>query len=158
MAVESERIAGDQPHEAAVGKDEEHADVEGLSESADGVDHLLEDAVVGVLLLLELSETDVLVAEGPNEAPSETGETEEDWREHVRVVVAELGDERRRGESTSSTGDFVEDVDKGIHATEALDITTDDVTRNDTTDQLNHTVSDARDDVHREETVKKKKR
>lgn len=88
-----------------------------------------------------------------NESPNDTGGDEEDGRRDRRIVVTELADQGGRGEGSCGTGDLVHDVHDGIHLSKLRDIATDNVSRDDPSDQLDHTVGNTRDDIDREETV-----
>jgi hypothetical protein len=55
-------------------------------------------------------------------------------------------------EGTDGTSDFVQNVYYGIHVSKTLDVTTDDVSRDDTTNEFDHAVSESRYNVHWEQT------
>lgn len=155
VTVKGKGISGNKPDESAVGEDEVTSVPEGLDEGANTVDHRHEDttglnldAGKARLLLIALALT-----ERGDPDPYGGGEGEEDGREESRVVVAKLADERGRGEGTSGTGNLVHDVDESVHLSQTVDITTNNVTRNHTADQLDSAVRDSRDDVDREETI-----
>lgn len=111
---------------------------------------------VGRVFLLETRQSR-LIDEGVvvllvvgDESPYDTGRTEEDWRRDGRVVVPKLADQGSRGECTGCTSNLVHDVHDGIHLSKLLNIATDNVSRDDSSNELDHTVGDTGDDVDRE--------
>ena len=71
-----------------------------------------------------------------DEEPEDTGEGEKNGREESRVVVAKLADQTGRGECARRTSNLVENVDEGIHALQAMRVTADQVSGDDSTDDL----------------------
>jgi hypothetical protein len=53
----------------------------------------------------------------------------------------------------ASACDFVEDLNRGIHATQLLDVASNDVSRDDTTYQLDHSICDALNAVNWDDSI-----
>ena len=135
-------LSGEQPNELSVREDDLGSEVDGLSEEVETVEHLHENVL---LLLLDDGEFGLRnrlsvgvelhgglsVTEGSNEEPDGTGDGEEDGGEEEGVVVSESLNGGGRGESSGGTGDFVEDVDGGVHSSKLTDVSTDDIGGND---------------------------
>lgn len=142
MTVESDRVSGDEPDVLAVREDDGGSKVSGLVEGVECVDDGTEESSRRLGLLEgskvfsssgDLGEP-VLLLDVGDEGPDDGGAGEEDRGEEGRVVVTEDTDEGSRCEGSGRSSDLVHDVDDGVHLTELLDVSSDDVTGDNTTD------------------------
>lgn len=102
------------------------------------VQTLISKLIRDILLLLEVS---------GDKVPDAGCEGEADRGEEERVVVSDLLDDGSGGEGACGTGDLVADVYDGVHATELHDMATNNVSWDDTADELNHAVNDTSNSV-----------
>jgi len=91
---------------------------------------------VVLLFLFQFS----LEFEGTDGGPHDAGTSEKNRRDKEGVVVAESKNKIGRCEGADSTSNLIEDMDNGIHPTELVDVPTNNVPWDDTTNELNHTV------------------
>ena len=78
-----------------------------------------------------------------NHEPGDGCKGEKNGRNEEGKVVTEFGDQSQCGtEGGPSAGNLVENVDHGIHAPELLNVSTNDISRNDTANELDHTICD----------------
>jgi hypothetical protein len=137
--LQGDRITGQQPDELA-GREEN------LSSSVDGVeeeDGSREDRLEVRRLALKGVGNGLLGELNVQAQPHSGSGGEEDGSDDERVVVSEAGNQgKSSAESTGGTGNLVEDVDQRIHSTELLDVSSDNVSGDDTADKLNHSVHD----------------
>lgn len=143
MGEEGDGVSGDQPDEPAAGENDLDTEDDRLTKVDETMADLAEDR-----LLLEGLETLAVVVVGfqeTDEGPGNGGEDKEERSHGGSNSCSELEDQEGREEGSSSTGDLVEDVDNGIHSLQLDDIASDDITGDDTADELDHAVTDADD-------------
>lgn len=143
VTVEGDRVSGYEPDVLAVGEDDRGSEVGRLEEGVEGVANGTEESTSTRLGLLERREVlslgeclgdPVLLLDVGDERPDDGSEGEENGREERRVVVSEEADEGSRRERSSGSGDLVHHVDDGVHPSKLLDVSTNDVTGDNTTD------------------------
>lgn len=138
MEVKSKRVCGEEPDEPSVAEDELSANVDGFEEADSTEVNGVEVSSLAHLLGLYCREGSIainctgvgrLLGEGQSGNPDPGGscKSHEDGTHEVRIVVSEAGDGGRRCESSCGTGNLVEDVDGSVHATKAVDISTDNI-------------------------------
>lgn len=148
MGEEGDCVTRNQPDEPAAGEDDLDTEDDRLTKVDETMADLAEDRV-----LLETLETLAVLVVGlqeTDEGPGTGGENKEERSHGGGNSVSELEDQEGREEGSGSTGDLVEDVDDGIHSLQLDDIASDDITGNDTADELDHAVTDTNDGVDRE--------
>ena len=151
MAVQSEGVAGDQPYELAAREEELGTGPDRVEEEDETTGDCLD---VRGLVIQQVVLTSLDGLEVADEVPGDAGESEADGSDDEGVVVAEVRDESESGaEGACGTGNLVEDVHQRIHPSKFLDVATDNISRNDTADQLDHTIGNTADAVYGDDAV-----
>jgi hypothetical protein len=89
-----------------------------------------------------------------NEKPRYGGSGEEYGRDDEGVIIAKARDEcKSSAKGASGPGHLIEDVHKGVHPAKLLDVSADDVSRDDAADKLNHAVHHSTHAVDRDHAV-----
>lgn len=148
MGEERDGVTGNQPDELAAREDDLDTEYDRLAKVGETVADLTDERG-----LLEGLETLAVLVVGPqetNEGPSDGGKDKEKGCHGGGNGTSELEDQEGREEGTRGTGDLVEDVDNGVHSLQLDDIASDNITGDDTADELDHAVADTDDRVNGE--------
>jgi len=142
-------VTRNEPNELAGREDDLGTAVHGGTEVSEAVTNLGKDGGVAqcskslAVLKISVQET--------NEGPGNAGKDEEEGCHGRGNCVTELENQERGEEGTRGTGNLVEDVDSTIHALQLDNIASDNISGNDTTNQLDHSVADTDDRIDGEE-------
>lgn len=144
MSVQGDRVGRNQPHELSRGEDDFGPRPNGFEEEDEAHRRRLE-VTVRLVDQVGLGLGELQIAD---EEPDNGGHGEEDRGDDESVVVTQTRDQSQAGgEGTTGAGNFVEDMHHGVHATQFLYISTHNVARNHSSDELHHPICNAGDAI-----------
>ena len=154
MSVERERVAAPKPDVLSIGENDPPAHVEGFEEEKKTPEQSREIVAFG-LLRLRIDLLGGVERHGADEYPHDSSGDEEDRRDDKGVVVAQPRNETESGDERASRARyFVEDLNDRAHGLQFLHVPTDDIPREDASNQLDHSVGNAGQTVDRNDPVR----
>ena len=150
---ERDRVAEDQPGEAAFSEDDTGTLVNGNTESSESGTDLTNNARA-FFNGFNGAGSGVIVSGNLDARPQEGSEDVEEGGHDGGKGFAELKSDEGGEKGTGGTSDFVEDVDKRVHLLQLNNIATHNVTGNNAANQFDHAVGNTGDDEDGDDTAR----